>query len=174
MFSYPFALSIPFSYPLPTPEKLENPVLPFVQEKGWAKEEKTHYKILLVFFLVLSLYLTVGPVSSPKADWLCEFQSASNKTSQNQTQSILPGSEINNPKTTAGGQRRGKGARGGHFCSGRIVKSLFVYIPIILDDKMLPAIKGMLQWLLHANELLIHIAWPGRGKALRNILPHPS
>lgn len=71
-----------------------------------------------------------------------------------------PSREINNPKTTAGGEggarRLGK-ARA--YVLGRFLKSPFVYIPIIPGDKMLSAIKGMLPWLLHANKLLIRILW---------------
>ena len=78
-----FALFITFPYPLSAPEKSEKTWCHLFRRKRWAKE-KTHYKIQLIFSLVHSLYLTAEPLSSPKADWLQKFQSASNKTSQNQ------------------------------------------------------------------------------------------
>lgn len=156
VFSIP-SFSISFLHPHPQKNQRRYNAFCLTKMDG---QKKTHYEILLVSFMVHSLYITGGHQLPQR---LMGFKSSSQlKTKQDKSKHRAVSvflkkqpqlsREINNPKTTAGsegGVRRLGKARA--YTLGRFLKRPFVYIPIIPGDKMLSAIKGMLPWLLHAN-----------------------
>ena len=81
------------------------------------------------FLLVRSLYLTVGPASSPKADGIQKFQSTQNKTRQNQAQRSL--SAFKRAATTKQGNQQSKNNSWGLGRDVDVVEVMVVVVEVV-------------------------------------------